>query len=191
MTKKIAIVADLHGKSAVLKKLMADVFPTVSEIWWLGDLFYSYKKDEASITESSSVMSTLLAYKDKPSVYVMGNTDSMDGFGAFAAKFEPETVVKKVIGTDKIILTHGHLHETREALINLAKDNEAQIVISGHTHLPLLAIEDDILLVNPGSPAIPRDEEATPTYILFNPENKQFQLIHFPTGKVLNELYYS
>ncbi len=187
----IAIVSDLHGKIVILKQLITDVFPSVDEIWWGGDLFYNYKKDPVSMAESKEVLTTLSNYKDKPCIFISGNTDNMTEFQSFSTRFEPESFHKKQMGEDTLLLIHGHLYETRKSQIKLAKENKAQIVISGHTHLAGMMVEDDIILINPGSPSIPRDEEATPTYILYFPEEKKFQIKHLPTGNTLQELYYN
>jgi putative phosphoesterase len=186
----IAIVSDLHGKSDTLSKLIVDIFPSVNEIWWIGDLFYNYKKDEASITEAKEVLTILSNYKDRPCLYIIGNTDNMSGYQSFLGRFETETFLKKKVGEDTLILTHGHLYENSEALVNLAKQNKAKIVISGHTHIAGLGVENDIILVNPGSPSVPRDDESTPTYVLYYPEEKKFQVKHLPTNATLQELYY-
>ena len=170
---------------------MADVFPTVDEVWWIGDLFYNYKKDPVAMAESKEVLTTLSNYRDKPCLFIAGNTDNMTDFQSFSSRFEPDSFYKKKMGKDTFILTHGHLYETRKSLIKLAQENKALIVISGHTHLAGLVVEENILLINPGSPSIPRDEEATPTYILFSSDEKKFQVKHLPTGDTLQELYYN
>ena len=187
----IAIVSDLHGNSLVLKKLIKDVFPETNEIWWIGDLFYNYKKDDASIAEAKDVLMTLSNYKEKPCFHVMGNTDSMDGYHSFSDRFESTPVCTKMVGEDTFILTHGHLHETRKALTDLAKEHHASVVITGHTHIAGLVVENDLIFVNPGSPTVPRDTQATPTYILFFPEEKKFQIKYLPTGETIQELYYN
>jgi putative phosphoesterase len=186
----IAIVSDLHGKLAILNKLKAEVFPSVDEIWWIGDLFYNYKKDEASVTEAKDVLTALLEYTDKPSLYIAGNTDSMHAYQTFESKLDRDDFHLKTMGEDIFVLTHGHIYESREALLALAAENKAQVVISGHTHIAELAIENDVIFINPGSPSVPRDDEATPTYILFYPEEHKVQIKHLPSGDVLDELYY-
>ena len=39
-----------------------------------------------------------------------------------------------------------------------ARKLEADIVVFGHTHVPLVKWFGDVLLVNPGSPVLPRSE---------------------------------
>ena len=40
------------------------------------------------------------------------------------------------------------------------------IVMFGHTHRPVIQIDDDIILINPGSISYPRQADHRPTYIM-------------------------
>ena len=55
----------------------------------------------------------------------------------------------------RILVVHGHEH-TDTALGLLARQEDADIVVGGHSHRPELADLDGRLLVNPGSYADPR-----------------------------------
>ena len=186
---EIAIYSDLHGNPAVLKTLMDNVFPTVDHIWAVGDLFYSYNKDDASKAKSTEVMETLLAYKDKPVDYIMGNTDAFEEFKAFQEVFASETFLVKEIDGLKIILTHGHLYETELKMQELLNEHHAKIMVYGHSHLFEIKIRDNHIFLNPGSVTLPRDENTIATYLLLNTIEKRVQLKEINTGDILEELY--
>jgi hypothetical protein len=57
----------------------------------------------------------------------------------------------------RIVVNHGHLL-TPDAMIDLARRYKARYLISGHTHVPDLDHYGDVILMNPGSPAIPKIE---------------------------------
>ena len=57
----------------------------------------------------------------------------------------------------RIVANHGHLL-TRDAMIDLGKRYRADYFISGHTHVPVLEDVGGLVLMNPGSPAIPKYE---------------------------------
>lgn len=40
------------------------------------------------------------------------------------------------------------------------------IVMFGHTHRPVIIVEDNITLINPGSISYPRQADGIPTYII-------------------------
>lgn len=64
-----------------------------------------------------------------------------------------------VVGDKKVLMVHGHLHNVNFSLLELfydAKENDADIVLFGHTHLFGAEMQNDILFVNPGSTLLPR-----------------------------------
>lgn len=53
-----------------------------------------------------------------------------------------------------ICLTHGHIEHVKankQEIYRLAKANQAQLVIFGHTHKRCLETDDDITILNPGA----------------------------------------
>lgn len=51
----------------------------------------------------------------------------------------------------KFLITHGNLHTSFSSLQNLARSNGAQLIVSGHTHIPHYKLANGILMINPGS----------------------------------------
>ncbi|HZG80068.1 MAG TPA: metallophosphoesterase [Brevibacillus sp.] len=67
-----------------------------------------------------------------------------------------------------ILQTHGHLFGVKSSLLRLhyrAEETGANVVLFGHSHLPVCGVERDILFVNPGSLQMPRGFDV-PTYAL-------------------------
>ena len=52
-----------------------------------------------------------------------------------------------------------------------AKEEACDVVLFGHTHMPLVTEEDGVLFVNPGSVALPRQADRRRTYAVINVEN--------------------
>ncbi|MDU4960159.1 MAG: metallophosphoesterase [Sporomusaceae bacterium] len=60
-------------------------------------------------------------------------------------------------------LTHGHRCQVElghAELLFWARQYGVRLVIYGHTHIPVIAWEQDVLIVNPGSAAYPRGGSA-------------------------------
>lgn len=77
---------------------------------------------------------------------VRGNCDSFDHSFKDVLQFSLEG--------KKIYLTHGHLHGVKmslEKLKNETKENNENIVIFGHTHIPYYEVDEGIHYFNPGS----------------------------------------
>lgn len=86
-------------------------------------------------------------------VAVAGNSDSQR-----VRDRVPETQVFEYAGY-RLLLVHGHTH-TETSLALLARQEGADIVITGHTHRPTIQPLGEQLLVNPGSHADPRGNRA-------------------------------
>lgn len=74
-----------------------------------------------------------------------------------------------MIGEYKVWLTHGHNYyiAMNSDVIKLeARMRDVDIVMCGHTHKPVVDIEDGLTLVNPGSISYPRQSNRKPSYII-------------------------
>jgi putative phosphoesterase len=71
---------------------------------------------------------------------------------------EKGILFKEIMGRN-VLITHGHIHNVKynlNALKNFAKENNADVVLFGHTHDQLTEYMDNILFFNPGSTIFPR-----------------------------------
>ncbi len=74
----------------------------------------------------------------------------------------------EIIGGKRIYIVHGHRHGVKNGLggiFYIGKEKEADMVIFGHSHMPLYLEEEGMILLNPGSPSIPRGG-ASKTYAI-------------------------
>ena len=68
-----------------------------------------------------------------------------------------------------IFITHGHYYYvamSEERLKEEARARGADIVMYGHTHRPSLTRDVDLITLNPGSVAFPRQESRRPSYMI-------------------------
>lgn len=73
------------------------------------------------------------------------------------------------IGDHHVFITHGHgyfVGMNEDRLKAEARGRGADIVMYGHTHMPALTVEPDLITLNPGSISYPRQEGRKPSYIL-------------------------
>lgn len=140
---RIAVISDTHGEiDLVVRKLIS--IKDVDLILHLGD----YSKDAEKISKKLSVKS----------VIVKGNGD----FGTLYNEDELVEMYGK-----KIFLTHGHRYGVHRNLNNLyyrGLELEADIILYGHTHVPLVLEENGITIMNPGSPTNPRSLDGKLTF---------------------------
>ena len=73
------------------------------------------------------------------------------------------------IGDHHVFITHGHgyfVGMNEDRLKAEARGRGADIVMYGHTHMPALTVEPDLITLNPGSISYPRQKGRKPSYIL-------------------------
>ncbi|MTI81702.1 MAG: metallophosphoesterase [Firmicutes bacterium] len=78
---------------------------------------------------------------------------------------EPEDLLIDAAGK-KIWLTHGHKYDVKashDVLIKKAKQHSVDLVVHGHTHIPIIDEQEKIIICNPGSVTQPRGKKG-PTY---------------------------
>ena len=93
-------------------------------------------------------------------IFIAGNND-------FFSPLDREKEIE--LGGKKIWLTHGHNYYVSLDLKVIEQEAVARgmdIVMFGHTHRPVIIVEDNITLINPGSISYPRQADGIPTYII-------------------------
>lgn len=86
-----------------------------------------------------------LLYKDKMYYIVRGNCD-------FRGEY-PSSICTDITDV-KFFITHGHLYNVKYGLLNLklkAEEENAKVVLFGHTHTALNDYDNGIYFINPGS----------------------------------------
>lgn len=79
------------------------------------------------------------------------------------------------LGKYKVFLAHGHTYGVGvddSDLISEAILREANLLIYGHTHRPLVEIREELVILNPGSLSYPRQEGKLPSYIIMEIDKK-------------------
>lgn len=97
-------------------------------------------------------------FSDSKYVHSMTNVGVMAVKGNCDFDNVEEELVFEVEGKT-IFLCHGDRYGVKYGLEEIekkAKEYEADIVIFGHTHIPLQIEKDSILYINPGSVSLPR-----------------------------------
>lgn len=85
------------------------------------------------------------------------------------------------LGKFRIFTIHGY-EEDEDNRIRIAKANNCDIVITGHTHVKVLEEKDGVILLNPGSPSIPKDGVKSVAII----DEDEIKLIDVDSNKVVS-----
>jgi uncharacterized protein len=142
---KLGIVSDTHG---LVRPALMDAFDGVDEILHTGDV-----GDE----EVLAILETLA-----PVRAVRGNVDGPD---------LPESLQLEIAGRT-FVMAHGHLFEAKNRHRHLARAfPNANFILYGHTHVPVLEVVAGITIINPGSAGSKRFKLPVTCGILELPEN--------------------
>jgi len=137
----ILVISDTHGLVQEVEQVVKR-HPEVEQILHCGDFCADHKRKPFS-----------------GMLLVRGNGDT--------AKAVPTE--RQVNWRDlRIFQTHGHLYGVKSSLLRLhyrAEETGANVVLFGHSHIPVCGVERGILFLNPGSLKTPRVFDK-PTYAI-------------------------
>lgn len=147
---KIIVVSDTHGDNKdVIEKIMELGKPDV--LIHLGD----YVEDGIKISKAFGV----------ETIIVRGNGD-------YGSAYKDDELIE--LEGKKLFITHGHKYNVRNTIANLyyrGLELGADIILFGHTHVPVNVKEDGIIILNPGSPSLPRGINRKKTFGLIEIED--------------------
>ena len=154
---KLMIASDLHGSATACKKLL-DAFTAsgAERLILLGDLLYhGPRNDLPEGYDPKAVIAMLSEHADKL-FCVRGNCDTEVDQMVLPFSIMAETALLFVDGRTWFAC-HGHRAGANPTANDLPKLPAGSVVLSGHTHIPVLEENPDgILLLNPGSTSIPK-----------------------------------
>ena len=142
---KILIVSDTHRKNEHYLEIIQKCGP-FDRVIHCGDV----EGSELTICEAAGC----------PVEMVMGNND-------FFSELPREK--EFMLGNYKVWLTHGHNYYVsmgNETIKQEARAKGVDIVMFGHSHRPVVEVENGVIAVNPGSLTYPRQEGKKPSYII-------------------------
>jgi len=129
---KIACASDAHHAYRNEERLI-DILPRVDAFCFLGD-----------VEDDGDCLRLLLSDKQPHALFyaVAGNNDLFSKL--------PRTM-ELSFGDVRVLITHGHLFRTRQAMIDRAKAQGCLLALHGHTHRPIHEVVDGVHVVNPGA----------------------------------------
>ncbi len=156
----IGLISDTHipDRAKEIPEKVFEAFSEVDLIMHAGDL------------TSPKVIDDL--EQIAPVMAIQGNMDRARGIDLPAAKvIEAEGL--------KIGIVHGEVYPRADTqqLVYLAKELDADILISGHSHQPKIEQTDGVLLLNPGSPIVPRLADRTVMILEINDREVDVEII--------------
>ena len=150
---RIGVISDTHG---IIHPAIADAFANVDHIVHAGDI------------GGAHVLDALRALA--PVTSVEGNNDR-DATG--------EAIVRTKLGTLRLLITHilPRPHKPDARVTASLRDEPADVVVFGHSHLPHNEIVDGVRYFNPAS-AGPRRFDYPVSIGLFEKKDREWTAVH-------------
>ena len=154
---KLMIASDIHGCAPACKKLL-DTFTAsgAERLILLGDLLYHGPRNDLPEGYAPKAVIAMLSEYADLLFCVRGNCDTEVDQMVLPFPIMAETALLFVDGRTWFAC-HGHRSGANPTANDLPKLPAGSVVLSGHTHIPVLETNPDgILLLNPGSTSIPK-----------------------------------
>jgi uncharacterized protein len=167
----IGVISDTHipERAKKIPEIVIEVFKDVDMILHAGDLV------------SFDVLKQLQDVA--PTKCVLGNMDKYYGM------YLPENEIITMHG-HRIGLNHGEVYPRGDTqqLKYIALELDVDILITGHTHWAFIKELNEVLLLNPGSPTVPRMSDPSVMLLEINDSKVESQIIKIgnPICKSLN-----
>lgn len=167
---KYLVISDVHGNieyGRLIPEIVEREKP--SQIIYLGDLFSYYGDNEELIDIYNRYAGITVGIK--------GNNDST--YDAGNLNFLLNNYSKILINNKLFFFTHGHLYHKDDI------PESVDVYISGHTHRSMLEQHGFLIVGNPGSLGLPRDDNHS--YMVIDDE---YIYIKDIDGNILEKLKY-
>jgi len=178
---KWMIASDLHGSLAACRKMM-DRFSAeqADRLLLLGDLLYHGPRNDLPEEYNPKGVIALLNARKEDLLCVRGNCDAEVDQMVLEFPILSDSLLFFVNG-HTIFATHGHIFNEQ----NRPPLHKGDLLLHGHTHIPVMEPHGDWTLLNPGSVAIPKNG-SLPSY--FTLEDGVFTLRALEDGRAINSL---
>lgn len=152
MVMRYLVVSDIHGSrsgAALVQELFHELH--ADAILCLGDVLYHGPRnnlpEDYAPKEVISILNPLA-----PHIFaVRGNCDAE--VDQMVLNFPLTADYNEfLLGSHKVFMTHGHVYGPD----HLPKLVPGDIFLYGHTHIPMAAVTEEVLLLNPGSVSLPK-----------------------------------
>jgi hypothetical protein len=178
---KIGMISDTHGDKEAWQRALS-VFEGVELVIHTGDILNPGPYNPIKESFDPLNLAKGLNQAPFPLIFAKGNCDSeVDALALDYPILSPYTFI--YLPTVSILAIHGHQHGTSE-LFGLAKRYRVSLIVHGHTHIPAIEKKDQFVIVNPGSPSLPKNNSLPTVAIL---EANTLRIYEIESGQIVQE----
>ena len=151
---KIFVASDIHGSAYYCRTLLeAYDREHAQKFLLLGDILYHGPRNDLPEEYAPKEVIAMLNPRRKDFLCVRGNCDTEVDQMVLDFPILADYCIL-YIGDRMIFATHGHVYNKK----NPPLLNEGDILLHGHTHVPVCEDLGDYIYMNPGSVSIPKED---------------------------------
>lgn len=149
---KLMIASDIHGSAKYAKKLIEAYKDSGAErLVLLGDILYHGPRNDLTDGHNPKAVVEMLNEIGDEILCVRGNCDAEVDMMVLDFELDADREYIKD-GMRTLWFTHGHIYSVEY----LPEAKAGDIIVQGHTHIPMDEMRNGIRCVNPGSVGLPR-----------------------------------
>ena len=150
---KIGIISDTHGSVECWRMAFEKFFSETDLIFHAGDVLYHGPRNRMADSYSPPKLVEAIAQCPVPIIASRGNCDSeVDQMVLEFPIMADYAILEQK--TYLVYLTHGHVFNEQ----HLPPLAPGDVLLHGHTHVPVLREHETYTYINPGSVAIPKED---------------------------------
>ena len=150
---KLMIASDIHGSAYYCRKLLEAYDREQAEkLLLLGDVLYHGPRNDLPKEYAPKEVIAMLNPRKQEILCVRGNCDTEVDQMVLEFPIMAEYCIL-YLNDRMIFATHGHVFNEQ----NLPMLKKGDILLHGHTHVPVCRAVEEIMIMNPGSLSIPKE----------------------------------
>ena len=155
-------ISDIHGSLLHLEKALQRYREeNANYIVILGDALYHGPRNPLPQGYNPQGVANLLNQYKHKIMAIRGNCDSeVDQMLLEYPMMSDYAII--LYNERRLFLTHGHIYNEE----NMPTLNEGDVLLQGHTHIPVAKKQNGIYIINPGSIALPKENNPNSYAIL-------------------------
>lgn len=176
---KVGIISDTHGSLTAWEQAWSKYFSRVELIIHCGDILYHGPRNPLPEGYNPAALAEKLNQCPIPILFAKGNCDAEVDQLLINSPIEGP-YLHCYLNDWRILVHHGHASEK----IHPQVYSDYNLIISGHTHLPVLETNTGTIFLNPGSPALPKTTDKQPSLALL--DDQHINIINLSTGAIIH-----
>ena len=150
---KIGVLSDTHGSLFYFEKAL-ECLSDCDVLLHAGDVLYDGPRND--LPKDYNRIGLIAKLNELDNILIArGNCDADVDQMVINHPIQGPYVLSQ-FGEVRILVNHGYVNSKEETIKN-AKSMGATILVLGHTHVKELFVDEDLIVLNPGSTAIPKD----------------------------------